>query len=63
MTPAYRTTPQPTAESLTPAVKDLLVGALERRLPGYRIRGTDTGLDLLLELPHGSDAMASLPFL
>lgn len=35
-----------------------LMGALERRLPGYRIRGTDAGLDLLLELPPGSDAAA-----
>ena len=35
-----------------------LMGGLERRLPGYRIRGTDAGLDLLLELPPGSDAAA-----
>jgi GntR family transcriptional regulator / MocR family aminotransferase len=33
-----------------------LMGALEHRLPGYRIRGTDAGLDLLLELPPGKDA-------
>jgi GntR family transcriptional regulator/MocR family aminotransferase len=35
-----------------------LMGALERRLPGYRIRGADAGLDLLLELPPGTDAAA-----
>ena len=35
-----------------------LVGALQRRLPGYQVRGADAGLDLLLELPPGSDADA-----
>jgi GntR family transcriptional regulator / MocR family aminotransferase len=35
-----------------------LMDALERRLPGFRTHGTDAGLDLLLELPPGSDAAA-----
>jgi GntR family transcriptional regulator / MocR family aminotransferase len=35
-----------------------LVEALRRRLPEYRIRGGECGLDLLLELPAGSDAAA-----
>lgn len=40
------------------ARRDALVGALQRQLPGYPVHGADTGLDLLLELPPGSDATA-----
>jgi GntR family transcriptional regulator/MocR family aminotransferase len=40
------------------ARRGALVGALQHRLPGYRVRGADAGLDLLLELPPGSDADA-----
>ena len=40
------------------ARRGALVGALQRRLPGYPVRGADAGLDLLLELPPGSDADA-----
>jgi DNA-binding transcriptional MocR family regulator len=40
------------------ARRGALVGALQRRLPGYCVRGADAGLDLLLELPPGSDADA-----
>jgi GntR family transcriptional regulator/MocR family aminotransferase len=35
-----------------------LVGALARRLPHYRVRGAQAGLDLLLDLPPGADAVA-----
>ena len=40
------------------ARRGALVGALQRQLPGYRVRGADAGLDLLLELPPGSDPAA-----
>jgi GntR family transcriptional regulator / MocR family aminotransferase len=40
------------------ARRTALVGALQRRLPGYPVRGADAGMDLLLELPPGSDAAA-----
>jgi GntR family transcriptional regulator/MocR family aminotransferase len=40
------------------ARRDALVGALQRQLPGYPVHGADAGLDLLLELPPGSDATA-----
>jgi GntR family transcriptional regulator / MocR family aminotransferase len=35
-----------------------LTGALARELPTYRVRGTQAGLDLLLDLPAGADAAA-----
>jgi GntR family transcriptional regulator/MocR family aminotransferase len=35
-----------------------LAGALQRALPGYRVRGAQAGLDLLLDLPAGTDAAA-----
>jgi GntR family transcriptional regulator / MocR family aminotransferase len=35
-----------------------LTGALARELPGYRVRGGQAGLDLLLDLPAGTDAAA-----
>ena len=35
-----------------------LAGALARELPGYRVRGAQAGLDLLLDLPEGADAAA-----
>jgi GntR family transcriptional regulator / MocR family aminotransferase len=35
-----------------------LVAALERRLPEFRIRGAETGLQLMLDLPSGTDAAA-----
>ena len=41
-----------------PAGDSALVGALQRRLPGYPVRGADAGMDLLVELPPGSDAAA-----
>ena len=40
------------------ARRDALVAALQRQLPGYPVHGADAGLDLLLELPPGSDAAA-----
>ncbi len=40
------------------ARRDALVAALHRQLPGYPVHGADAGLDLLLELPPGSDAAA-----
>lgn len=42
------------------ARRNALVAALERELPGCRIRGAETGLHLLLELPAGSDKSAIL---
>jgi GntR family transcriptional regulator / MocR family aminotransferase len=38
--------------------RDALAGALRRHLPGYRVRGTEAGLQLLLELPPGTDVAA-----
>jgi GntR family transcriptional regulator / MocR family aminotransferase len=37
-----------------------LVGALSLRLPQFRIRGRESGLDLVMELPPGTDAEAIL---
>ncbi len=37
-----------------------LAGALARELPGYRVRGGQAGLDLLLDLPAGTDTAAIL---
>ena len=37
-----------------------LAGALARELPGYRVRGGQAGLDLLLDLPPGTDTAAIL---
>jgi GntR family transcriptional regulator/MocR family aminotransferase len=38
--------------------RDALVAALEHRLPGYPVRGTEVGLHLLLGLPDGTDIAA-----
>jgi GntR family transcriptional regulator/MocR family aminotransferase len=38
--------------------RDALLAALDRRLPGYEIRGTAVGLHLLLGLPDGTDMPA-----
>jgi GntR family transcriptional regulator/MocR family aminotransferase len=40
------------------ARRTALVAALQRRFPGCRIRGTQAGLHLLLDLPAGADAAA-----
>ncbi|HEY9245028.1 MAG TPA: PLP-dependent aminotransferase family protein [Streptosporangiaceae bacterium] len=37
-----------------------LAGALARELPGYRVRAGQAGLDLLLDLPPGTDTAAIL---
>ena len=37
-----------------------LTRALARELPGYRVRGGQAGLDLLLDLPAGTDTAAIL---
>ena len=37
-----------------------LTSALARELPGYRVRGGQAGLDLLLDLPPGTDMAAIL---
>jgi GntR family transcriptional regulator/MocR family aminotransferase len=37
-----------------------LAAALARELPGYRVRGGQAGLDLLLDLPPGTDTAAIL---
>jgi GntR family transcriptional regulator / MocR family aminotransferase len=38
--------------------RDLLVHALQARLPGYRVHGAESGMMLLLELPSGTDTAA-----
>jgi GntR family transcriptional regulator/MocR family aminotransferase len=40
------------------ARRNALIGALQRALPGYGVRGAQAGLDLLLDLPAGTDAAA-----
>jgi GntR family transcriptional regulator / MocR family aminotransferase len=40
--------------------RNALVDALRRHLPGYRVRGAEAGLQLLLELPPGTDVTAIL---
>jgi GntR family transcriptional regulator / MocR family aminotransferase len=40
------------------ARRNALIDALRRHLPGYRIRGAETGVQLLLELPPGTDVTA-----
>ena len=37
------------------ARRNLLLDALARYLPGYRVRGTEGGLQLLIDLPPGTD--------
>jgi GntR family transcriptional regulator/MocR family aminotransferase len=38
--------------------RNTLLDALRRHLPGYRVRGAEAGLELLLELPPGTDTAA-----
>jgi GntR family transcriptional regulator/MocR family aminotransferase len=38
--------------------RNLLIDALRRYLPGYRVRGAEAGVQLLLELPPGTDVTA-----
>jgi GntR family transcriptional regulator/MocR family aminotransferase len=40
------------------ARRNTMIGALGRHLPGYRVRGAEAGLELLLELPPGTDVTA-----
>jgi GntR family transcriptional regulator / MocR family aminotransferase len=40
--------------------RNVLVDALQRHLPGYRVRGAEAGVQLLLELPPGTDLPAIL---
>jgi GntR family transcriptional regulator / MocR family aminotransferase len=40
------------------ARRDALTDALRRYLPEYRVRGAEAGLQVLLELPHGTDVTA-----
>jgi GntR family transcriptional regulator/MocR family aminotransferase len=42
------------------ARRNALTGALRRHLPEYRVRGAEAGLQLLLELPPGTDVAAIL---
>jgi GntR family transcriptional regulator/MocR family aminotransferase len=42
------------------ARRNTLLDALRRHLPGYRVRGAEAGLELLLELPPGTDMTAIL---
>jgi GntR family transcriptional regulator/MocR family aminotransferase len=42
------------------ARRNTLLDALRRHLPGYRVRGAEAGLELLLELPPGTDVTAIL---
>ena len=42
------------------ARRNTLIDALRRHLPGYRVRGAEAGLELLLELPPGTDVTAVL---
>src|SRR5580658_9893698 len=40
--------------------RNALIDALRRHLPGYRVRGAEAGVQLLLELPPGTDVTAIL---
>jgi len=40
--------------------RNVLLDALRRHLPGYRVRGAEAGVQLLLELPPGTDVTAIL---
>jgi GntR family transcriptional regulator/MocR family aminotransferase len=40
--------------------RNALIDALRRHLPGYRVRGAEAGVQLLLELPPGTDVAAIL---
>ena len=40
--------------------RNALIDALRRYLPGYRVRGAEAGVQLLLELPPGTDVTAIL---
>lgn len=40
------------------ARRNTLIDALRRHLPGYRVRGAEAGMELLLELPPGTDITA-----
>ena len=40
------------------ARRNVLLDALGRHLPGYRVRGAETGVSVLLELPAGTDESA-----
>jgi GntR family transcriptional regulator/MocR family aminotransferase len=42
------------------ARRNALTDALRRHLPGYRVHGAEAGLQLLLELPPGTDVTAIL---
>lgn len=42
------------------ARRNALLEALRRHLPGYRVRGAEAGVQLLLELPPGTDVTAIL---
>jgi GntR family transcriptional regulator/MocR family aminotransferase len=42
------------------ARRDAVLDALGRYLPGYRVRGAEAGVQLLLELPSGTDVPAVL---
>jgi GntR family transcriptional regulator/MocR family aminotransferase len=40
------------------ARRNAVTDALRRHLPGYRVRGAESGLQLLIELPPGTDVTA-----
>jgi len=42
------------------ARRNVLIDALRRHLPGYPVRGAEAGMQLLLELPPGTDVTAIL---
>jgi GntR family transcriptional regulator / MocR family aminotransferase len=42
------------------ARRNALIDALRHHLPGYQVRGAEAGLQLLLELPPGTDVTAIL---
>ena len=42
------------------ARRNAMLDALQRHLPGYRVRGAEAGLQVLLELPSGADETAIL---
>jgi GntR family transcriptional regulator/MocR family aminotransferase len=42
------------------ARRNVLLDALGRHLPGYRVRGAETGVAVLLDLPSGTDESAIL---
>ena len=47
-------------DGVTDPERNVLIDALQRHLPGYRVRGVEAGVQLLLELPPGTDLPAIL---